>query len=444
MRREAFIPRFVLAMLAAVALSGCGGGASSPSTPATGTATPTPAPTPTATPAVANVATVIFDSGPTTLTNGHVAFNSPFVTITICAPGSTTNCQTIDHVILDTGSVGLRILQPVINATLLAALPIETDPAGNAVGECYQYVASYAFGSVRQADFKIAGETVANMPFQAVADSSSFGSVPASCTSGGGAQIATIDDIDANAIIGIGSTTTDCGTICQAAGNTGAIYYDCPASGCSQIIARAASTVAPFQQLPNPVAAFATDNNGTVLTLPAVAQAGVATLSGTLTFGIGTQPDNSLTAANILTLTTSQSTLGPGLLTATYNGKTLLQSYLDTGSGAYYFEDSTLALCTQSGLDHFYCPASPIPLSATLTGQNNATASAGFTLYNPNDLVEPVRVAPGLGINPQVAFAQQANSNSFGFGIPFYFGRTVFTAIEGANAGGTQGPYVAF
>ena len=42
------------------------------------------------------------------------------------------------------------------------------------------------------------------------------------------------------------------------------------------IIARAANAAAPFQQLPNPVAAFATDNNGTILSLPAVPQAGVA------------------------------------------------------------------------------------------------------------------------------------------------------------------------
>lgn len=431
-------------MFVALALSGCGGGSSTPSTATTAMATATATPTPTATARVANVTDVTFDAGPTTLGSGHAAFNSPFVTITICAPGSTTNCQTIDHVILDTGSVGLRILQPVINASLLAALPVETDPAGNPVGECYKYILSYAFGSVRQADFKIAGETVANMPFQAIADTGTFATVPASCSSGGGSQVATVNDFDANAIIGIGTTATDCGMICQAAGSSGAIYYDCPATGCELIIARAASAVAPFQQLPNPVAAFAADNNGTILTLPAVPQAGLATLSGTLTFGIGTQPDNSLTATTILTLTTAQSKLGPGLLTAKYGNKVLSQSYLDTGSSEYFFEDSSLALCTQSSLTGFYCPASPIPLSPSLTGQNDITVSAAFTLYNPNDVNGASRVAPGLGVNPQVAFMTQDYGNSFAFGVPFYFGRTVFTAIEGVNAGGTPGPYVAF
>ena len=420
----------------ALALAACGGGSSSPGSSAT------PTPTPTATPAVANVATVTLDGGPAALSQTDL--NTPFVTITICAPGSTTNCQTIDHVILDTGSVGLRIIQPVINATLLAALPVETDTSGNAVGECYQYVASYAFGSVRQVDFSIVGEKVASMPVQVIGDTGTFANVPSACSAGGGSAITTVDSFGANAIIGIGSTGTDCGTICQQGSYTGAIYYDCPSSGCEQIIARTASTVAPFEQLPNPVAAFATDNNGTILTLPAVAQAGVASLSGTVTFGIGTEPNNSLTATTLLTLTTSQSRLGPGLLTATYNGTTYQQSYVDSGSTAYFFEDSSLVLCPTNDFDAFYCPVSPIALSPTITGQNGISASAAFTLYNPTVLHANINVAPGLAVDPLIAFPQQADPESFDVGIPFYFGRSVFTAIEGTNAGGTAGPYVAF
>ncbi len=434
--------------MAALALAACGGGgSSSPSAPATATVTPTPTPTPTptVTPGAANVADVIVDAGPPSLGSADASLNTPFVTITICAPGSTTNCQTIDHVILDTGSVGLRIIQPVITPALLAALPVETAPSGNPVGECYQYITSYVFGSVRQADFRIAGETVAAMPLQVVGDTGAFAAVPNSCSSGGGTQVATVKGFRANAILGIGTTATDCGTLCQTAGsNSGAIYYDCPASGCDQTIARTAATVAPFQQLPNPVAAFAVDNNGTILTLPAVPQAGLPTLGGTLTFGIGTQANNALTATHILTLTTSGNAIGPGDLTATFNGRSLPESYLDTGSGAYYFEDSSLTPCPKNDFYGFYCPAGPTALSPTLTGQNDATTSGAFTLFNPNGLASTSNVAPGLGIDPQVGATEKANSQSFAFGFPFYLGRTVYTAIEGVNAGGTAGPYVAF
>jgi hypothetical protein len=446
------IARPLVALLAMLSLASCGGddsslssGSSSPTTTLTATPTPTPTPTPTA---VVNTTPVTLDAGPAALgvgTNGYAAFNEPYVTITICAPGSTTNCQTIDHIILDTGSVGLRLIQPVLNASLLAALPTESDTSGNAVGECYQYVNSYAFGSVRTADFSIAGEKVSAMPLQMIADTGQFASVPATCSAGGGSAIATVQDFGANGIIGVGTTTTDCGSFCTVSGgSSGAIYYDCPTSGCSTVITREANATAPFQQLPNPVAAFASDNNGTIITLPAVAQRGVPTLTGSVTFGIGTQSNNTLAASVVLPVTTSTSRLGAGLLTATYNGKALTQSFLDTGSNEYFFIDTALAPCTATDLIAFYCPTAPVTLSPTLTGTNGATASGAFTLYSPLNVANTSNAAPGLGINPTLVTPPLPFANSFDFGIPFFFGKTVYTSIEGRTAGSTQGPYVAF
>ena len=440
--------RLLLALCVALALSACGGGGGggSSSSGAPGTTSNTTTPTPTA-----NTATVTLDAGPAALatgSNGYRAFNEPYVSITICAPGSTTNCQTIDHIILDTGSVGLRIIQPAINASLLAALPAETDTSSNAVGECYQYVNSYAFGSVRKADFAIAGEKVASMPFQAIADTGAFATVPATCSAGGGSAIKTVQDFGANGILGVGTTTTDCGTYCTVAGgSSAAIYYDCPSSspdGCSAVITRAANAAAPFEQLPNPVAAFPADNNGTILSLPSVAQAGVTTLTGTVTFGIGTQADNSLTAKSVLPVTTSTSRLGPGVLTATYNGMQLTQSFLDSGSNDFYFIDTSLTPCTDTNLIAFYCPTAPMLLSPTFTATNGATASGAFTLYSPLTVAAASNVAPGLGVNPTLVVPPLPFANSFDFGLPFFFGRTVYTSIEGRSAGGTTGPYFAF
>src|SRR5450755_3419819 len=55
-----------------------------------------------------NVASVIIDQGPS-----NASVNSMFATVTICVPGSTTSCQSINHIQVDTGSYGLRILAPV-------------------------------------------------------------------------------------------------------------------------------------------------------------------------------------------------------------------------------------------------------------------------------------------------------------------------------------------
>ena len=438
--------RLFIAFAAAFMLAACGGGgdgsslANGGSTGSSGGSTATP---------TVNYATVTFDAGPAALANGspaYTAFNEPYVSVTICAPGSANNCQTIDHVILDTGSVGLRLVSSAIDPSLLPDLPIEKDTGGNPVGECYKYVNSYAFGSVRQADFSIAGEKVADMPFQAIGDTGTFATVPDSCSSGGGDAITSVYGFGANGIIGVGTTTTDCGTICQQGYASGAGYYDCPTSGgCSTIIARTAAASAPFEQLPNPVAAFPTDNNGTVLDFPAVASGGVTTLTGTVYFGIGTQSNNALGSATVLPITTSSSQLGPGFLTTTYNGKALTQSFLDSGSNFYYFIDSALPICSQSGLSVFYCPTAATPLSPSFTATDGTTASGAFTLYNPSTTTSAsANVAPGLGVNPTLVTPPLPFANSFDFGVPFFFGHKVYTAIEGRAAGSVTGPFFAF
>ncbi len=55
-----------------------------------------------------NVAPLIVDAGPRSVASSDPDFNLAFTTVVVCAPDS-TNCVTIDHVTVDTGSTGLRI-----------------------------------------------------------------------------------------------------------------------------------------------------------------------------------------------------------------------------------------------------------------------------------------------------------------------------------------------
>src|SRR6266446_6343742 len=65
--------------------------------------------TPAAPPPVNNIQPVVVDYGPTV--NGQPAGynNALYTTVEICVPGTST-CQSIDHVLVDTGSSGLRIV----------------------------------------------------------------------------------------------------------------------------------------------------------------------------------------------------------------------------------------------------------------------------------------------------------------------------------------------
>src|SRR4051812_33659215 len=105
----------VLAMVLAAALASFGGGGSAPA-PARATGTGSGGGTGTSPPpAAGNVVAVTLDGG----ADGS-AFNSAFVSVTVCQPG-TQNCQAVDHVLVDTGSFGLRLAASALQSGL--ALP---------------------------------------------------------------------------------------------------------------------------------------------------------------------------------------------------------------------------------------------------------------------------------------------------------------------------------
>lgn len=424
---------FVLSLLLVV--GACGGGGGGGNTPAA----------PVQPVVLTNFTTVTVDDGPDALragSNPSRIVDAPYATITVCVPRGTI-CQTIDHVTVDTGSVGLRVLASVLDPAMLAGLPHEQDSQGNPVGSCYGFVDGYVFGSVRQADFTIGGEKVAGMPLQVIGDIAT--AAPSRCSAGGGDAISTPKDFGANAIIGIGVSPTDCGRYCTADGGAGpAIYFDCPAAGCGAIIGRAAATSAPFQQLPNPVAAMTIDNNGSILILPSVPASGQRTASGTLYFGIGTQTNNGLGTAVPLLTSNSGDRRGEGLVTITHKGRVFDTSFIDSGSTAYFFPDASIAACTYANASGFYCPTSPLALSPTIQAISGATISAAFTLGNAQDLFASGNAAlPGLGADPGVIDETMDIADSFDLGLPGFFGHSVFVAIEGRTAGGVAGPFFA-
>jgi hypothetical protein len=448
-----------LVLLAALLLTACGGGGGSSTgalsstsssstggeTGTTGTGTTGTSPT-----LAANATAIVVDQGPAGLDvgpGGYIQANFPYVTVTVCAPGSTTNCQVIDHVQVDTGSIGLRILAPVLTPSLLAALPTESDTQGNPVGECYGFVDSYMFGSVRTADVSVGGEKVAGMPFQAVGDTGQFAAVPSKCSSGAGQDLNTVQIAGENGVLGVGVTGTDCGSLCETPGDyAAAIYYDCPSSGCGAIITRNSSTTAPFQQLPNFAAALPVDNNGVIMSLPTAPAGGAASLSGVLYFGIGTETNNALGSATVLTTTTSESPLGAGFINTAFLGETLSESYIDSGTNLLLFVDSAIPGC--SGDDAgYYCPASEVTVNPTLEGLNGAAEAVALTVANADTLLATdYPVLPGLAGNPDTfpGGGLGALSNTFAFGLPFFFGRNVYFGIEGASAGTVSGPFFAF
>jgi hypothetical protein len=413
----------VAALALVSALVACGGGGDSNNNSSNALNGGSLPPSPTQQPIAANAANTV----PITVGRGVTGIvNIPTVSVTVCAPGSTSNCQTINNIQVDTGSYGLRVVSSAFNGSLLSALPVST-VGGAQLAECATFADGFTWGTVRTATIAIGGErTTAAIPMQIIGDKDSSTVPTSSC--GNGSDENTASDLGANGILGIGTSPTDCGVTCVDAGTAANFsnYFACPSGG------SCARTAVPLaQQVANPVPFFPVDNNGVIVQMAPVSNTGAPSATGTLVFGVGTQSNNALTGVQRFTT----DAFGD-LDNSVFNGTTV-QAFLDSGSNAYFFGDSSLAQCG-SNFAGFYCPSSAQTRTLTLVGLNNAQASASIGILSASTL---------FGNGSNYAFndlaGQIGGNSSFDLGLPFFYGRHVYYGID-QTANGGQAPFVAF
>jgi hypothetical protein len=427
------IPRrlsLALLVAAAFALSSCGGGGGSASSGGSPPACSNPAgltasfPTPTG----INVVPLVVDAGPTVNGSPVGLTDQSYVTVKICVHGSTTACQTIDHVWVDTGSTGLRLF----SSTFTSTLPASTDSIGNPIANCGQFLATYSWGAVRSADISIGGLSAVSVPIQVIGDSTVPATAPSSCSSfSGGALTATNTPTDqgANGLLGIGIFQQDCGPGCATIGQDG-FYYTCPGGTCT------AAPVATAAQLQNFAGQITTldngvlDNNGVLMQIPEVPPQGEASVSGWLIFGINTQSNNQLGSAKVYEIAATGQFAGFINTTTTYGSTSNPSSFIDSGSNGWFFNDPSLTACTGSAMG-FFC--STAMLSATM-----GTAPASFTY---SFCVADFKTLGAGSVFPDIG--GPGTAGSFDWGLPFFYGRTVFTALEGTSIAGNTGPFYA-
>lgn len=420
-----------LALIQVLILAGCGGGGG-------GGSSPPPPPVSACSGATSsNVEPIIVDEGPTALQNaGITAVNVAYVSVKVCLPGS-SSYQTIDHVQVDTQSSGLRILASALTSI---TLPYQVDSNGNTMAECIEFADGSSWGSLATADIQLptSGEKASGVVVQLIGDPAVEDGRPAAADCPTPAED-TVPTFGANGIIGVGPYTQDCGDVCVT-GIPLPVYYGCttPATSASSCTAEDASLA---QQLTNTVTLFATDNNGTIVAFPSVGASGLATVSGSLVLGIGTETNNVLPVGVTVLLADAGNN---AYITATLVGAGYPDSYLDSGSNGTFFVDAANPI-TQCGPDQmgFYCPLNPSTLNFTftLTGANNATTpQEAFSVMNAADLFNTNSTL--------AAFSNLGGTNgdpqSLDLGLAFFYGQNVYTAVEGATVAGNAGPFYAF
>jgi hypothetical protein len=389
----------LLAPLAALALA-CGG-SSGGAPPGGGIVTPPDA----------NVLPLTVNGATCSPSNGSYP-NKPCVRVTVCMPGTAT-CATVDDVLLDTGSYGLRLFREV----LPFSLPLAPSGSGT-LAQCIQYLDGGShWGPVASADVVLGGEPVIRVPIQVI--DATFGPPPASCV-----KPETRVSAGFNGILGVGLFAQDCGSACASRASNG-IYFSCAGTTCG------GTTVPLASQVPNPVTRLPVDNNGVIVVLPAVAPGGQGSVIGSLILGIDTRANNGSAGA-----TAYPADPQTGDLRTSWDGATL-GGFLDTGSNGLFFPapaSPTIPECASPNLGWF-CPATTTSVTPTNAG-TSGTPSGPVTLSIGN--------AVALFASSHDAFVELAGplpaASGFDFGLPFFMGRKVFVSIEGRSSGLGPGP----
>ncbi|MGC8507201.1 MAG: DUF3443 family protein [Thiomonas sp.] len=395
-----------LALFASLQLAACGGGGSAPP-PATPSASLANAATG---PNVVAVSIRQLETNPNTITA-----NTPYVSVTVC--DANNNCQTIPDVMVDTGSAGLRLFASKVSLNLPGI------PSGNGtLAACAQFASGYAWGSMHLAIVRMGGETSTTaIPVQFMNDSA-LPAAPSTCAAQGTNFAARFAPV-ANGILGISNFIHDCGASCTAstpASERPAMYYACGNDTCIQTSAELS------QQGTNPISTFPVDNNGSILSLPALPLPGGAiSATGTLTFGIGTQANNALPAGAQL-FPIGQDAYISGMIDGVAG-----RGFIDSGSNGTFLDlDSSVTRCTPDNPSSWYCPSNPVALSVQLAGTSTAQT---LLIGNASAMFNTQFTAlPALAGTAAIA-------NFADLGLPFFYGRRIATGLEGTNPNAPDG-----
>ena len=376
--------QWIAVTLLSISIAACGGGSSAP------------AKLPTVeVPAGNNAIAVTVDRGPT---GNNV--NRLYTSVTICEPGSSSQCQTINHVLVDSGSTGLRLLASVIRPDLKLNLQLSTQ--GFPLLNCIQFLdTNFAWGPIAAFDLKLGGKTASALPTQLIGDPATA-ALSANC--GVGLPLNSVDSLGANGVLGVSLFKQDCGSNCVTNPLNG-YYFRCTTASCTTAQASVAGLT---KQLSNPVSLFSGDNNGFIFELPAADPSGAVGLNGTLVFGIGTQANNQYAPVSLLSTSIS------GRITTLLSGQQLTNSFLD-------------------------CPPTRLNRSVSLIGANGVTLPVNFAVDNALTLF----TSPAKAVLPTLA-GTLGDSRGFDWGLPFFYGRRVFLGIENETSPAGTGPFYAF
>jgi len=349
--------------------------------------------------------------------------NKACTTVVICNSNQ-TNCTSITDLRVDTQTSGIHIFQDALPSTLYTSLQNISTTNGN-LGNCFNYEGYSYWGNVFQAIVLLNGQK-ASVPIQIIDNTKTHPTTSEStnlCTS--------LTNTPTNSskahyqgIFGIGPKQQDCGSSCVSTPSI--YYYSCP-NGLAQSIATCTQTTVPLnQQITNPIAELAENNNGVILQLPQVPSAGVPSVEGSIILGIDTETNNASTGTQYIPTNTDTS------ISVSSQGQSY-SAMINAAASAFTFP-STITTGTVNQIT-YYCPTTAQNFTSMIYGSQNIPLT--FSIGNATSLLgHSSYVFAELGI--------PSSQNTIIYGIPFFFGKSVFVGFENRSSSLGQGPYYAF
>lgn len=382
---------------------------------------------------------VINDPGVATGGVGNAYPNEPTVSVTLCSPGTTSNCITIDHLLLDTGSYGLRVFSSAISAANQAqgknVAPVPVTNGGATLAECVQFGdGSSEWGPVAYANIQMGTEGFVQVPIHMV--DSNYQSPPSLCTSSQSTPDTSPEQAGYNGILGVGLFAQDCGSYCVTHSES-ELYYTCNGASCY-----CGATADLNAQVRNPVDALASpDNRGVTIDLTSASAAtaanpGLVSASGTITFGANATGSSDTYYAD-----------GSGNMRTTYAGYSAspINSFIDSGSSVLFIPPaagySSCGTVSNQNLNSIFCGA----LATYTTTNASATGTNGFSKAVTFQVGQGSTFLLSSSDNVFSALAATSVSGStaiFDWGLPFFIGRKVHVQIGFSTNAATSGyPY---
>lgn len=336
--------------------------------------------------------------------------NELVISVTICSPG-TDLCKTIDRILLDTGSSGLRIFNSLVSDVSL--INVESFD-GSSVARCMRYMdGTSQWGPIKKADIKLGGEIARNINIQII--DADYANGHEKCDN----PERDPSKSQYNGILGIGVHKYDCSE-CAVNSSIDDEYFKCINSNtCSP------SLMSLEYQVVNPISVLDSssneeginDGNGSAIVLPQIPAIGANYVSGYLIIGIGTRSNNTPSKNSVIIESDRN-----GYFDTFYDGG-MYRSHIDTGS------NKTMLPTPSRDLDcsEFKCFFSIFSLLAAQK-VNNGESFKIVSLDHP----EFQKGSVGNGDDDDDFPAD--NDRTFVWGLPFFYGKTVYTSINGKMA----------